>query len=147
MLRKAARREQLRAIARASAGHACAVERALSIVGAKWTLLILHNLTTGTKRFGELQRAVRGASAKMLARRLRDMEEIGLVTRAVSPDAPPRVTYALTDAGRTLQPIIDSLALWGRRLERQERPLARACRSETKMNRRATPRARTIGAR
>ena len=114
----AQRATKLREIARATEDQACAVERALSIVGAKWTLLILHNLMSGTKRFGELQRAVGGASPKMLTQRLREMEEIGLVTRRASAEIPPRVDYTLTDAGRTLRPIIDELAHWGRRLER-----------------------------
>ena len=111
----------LRAAARAAAGHSCAVQRALAIVGAKWTLLILHNLMDGQKRFGELQRATGGASPKVLTARLRELEELGLVTRTVHPEIPPRVEYALTDAGRTVWPIVDSLEQWGRRLKPAKR--------------------------
>lgn len=106
----------LRVLARAAGGHECSVERALAIVGAKWTLLILHNLMDGPKRFGELQRIIRGAAPKMLTARLRELEQLGLVTRTVYPEIPPRVEYELTEAGRSLRPIIDSLSRWGQKL-------------------------------
>ncbi len=106
----------LRALGRASAGTSCSVERALNIVGAKWTLVILHDLMDGPKRFGELQRLIPSASAKMLTERLRDLEQHGLISRTHFPEVPPRVVYALTETGRTLWPIVDSLDRWGRRL-------------------------------
>lgn len=115
---RAARRSppDLRAVARAADGHDCAVERALAILGAKWTLLILHNLMGGAKRFGELQRLTGGASPKILTERLRQIEELGLVTRTAHLEVPLRVEYALTDAGRTVWPIVDALDQWGRQL-------------------------------
>jgi len=94
------------------------VERALAVVGAKWTLLILHNLMDGPRRFGELQRAVGRASAKMLAARLHELEGLGLVTRTAYLEIPPRVEYALTDVGRSVWPIVDALDRWGRKLKR-----------------------------
>lgn len=106
---------------RAAAGHECPVERALAIVGAKWTLLILHNLMGGPKRFGELERVVTGASPKMLTVRLRELERLGLVSRAVHAEVPPRVEYALTEQGHSLRPIIDSLYRWGEKLRRPKR--------------------------
>ena len=106
----------LRALGRSSAQTGCNVERALSIVGAKWTLVILHDLMDGPKRFGELQRLIPSASAKMLTERLRELEDHGLLTRTVHPEVPPRVVYALTETGRTLGPIVDSLDRWGRQL-------------------------------
>lgn len=105
-----------RVLARVAAGHECPVERALTIVGAKWTLLILHNLMNGPKRFGELQRIIRAASPKMLTARLRELEQLGLVTRTVYAEIPPRVEYSLTETGRTVWPIVDSLDQWGRKL-------------------------------
>ena len=102
---------------RVAAGHACPVERALAVVGAKWTLLILHNLMDGPRRFGELERLIEGASPKMLTARLRELEQLGLVTRTVYAEVPPRVEYRLTEAGVSLKPIIDSLADWGERLK------------------------------
>ncbi len=118
----------LRALARVAARHRCAVERALAIVGAKWTLLILHNLMGGPKRFGELQRLIPGASPKMLAARLRQLVQFGLVTRTAYPEVPPRVEYALTEAGRTVWPIVDSLAEWGEKLEPAQRSRSAAPR-------------------
>lgn len=97
-------------------GHDCAVERALAVVGAKWTLLILHHLMAGPRRFGELQRDVDGASPKMLTARLRELERLGLVTRTAFLEVPPRVEYALTHVGRTVWPIVDALDRWGRKL-------------------------------
>ena len=102
---------------RVAAGHACPVERALAVVGAKWSLLILHNLMEGPHRFGELERLIHGASPKMLTARLRELEQLGLVTRTVYAEVPPRVEYELTDAGSSLKPIIDALADWGERLK------------------------------
>lgn len=102
---------------RVAAGHVCPVERALAVVGAKWTLLILHNLMDGPRRFGELERLVQGASPKMLTARLRELEQLGLVHRTVYAEVPPRVEYQLTEAGTSLKPIIDSLADWGERLK------------------------------
>lgn len=107
----------LSAAARAAAGHGCAVERALAIVGAKWTLVILHDLMDGSKRFGELQRLIPAASPKMLSERLRELAHHGLLTRTVHPEVPPRVEYALTEAGRTVWPIVHSLDEWGRKLK------------------------------
>lgn len=116
MVAKRAPRADLRALARATASTSCNVERALSIVGAKWTLIILHDLMDGPKRFGELQRLIPSASAKMLTERLRDLEQHGLVTRTIHAEVPPRVDYALTETGRTVWPIVDSLDRWGQQL-------------------------------
>lgn len=97
--------------------HACSVERALTVVGAKWTLLILHNLMGGPRRFGELQREIDGASPKMLTARLRELERLGLVARTAYLEVPPRVEYALTRVGRSVWPIVDALDHWGRTLK------------------------------
>lgn len=99
----------------------CPVQRALSLVGAKWTLLILHELMERRRRFSELERALSGASPKVLTERLREMEQAGLVTRTVHAEVPPRVEYALTDQGRALHPIIDSLGAWGATLQEPEK--------------------------
>jgi len=91
----------------------CAVERTLEVIGAKWTTLILRELLTGTKRFGELKQALPGISPKTLADRLRTLETQGIVTRTVFPEVPPRVEYALTARGESLGSIIDAMAVWG----------------------------------
>src|SRR5947209_13717876 len=97
-----------------SAISARAVERTLDVIGGKWTVQILRDLFEGTRRFGQLQQSLGGVSPKMLIARLRELEERGLVTRTLYPEIPPRVEYSLTDDGRTLRPIIDSMADWGK---------------------------------
>lgn len=116
-----AEKAQTPELRRVAAEHECPVERAIAVVGAKWTLLILHNLMAGPKRFGQLERVIPGASPKMLTSRLRDLEHLGLLTRTVFPEVPPRVEYELTEQGRSLKPIIDSLFIWGEGLKRKRR--------------------------
>ena len=92
---------------------ACPVETTLLLIGDKWKVLIIRDLQTGTKRFGELKRSLDGISQKVLTANLRDMEENGLVSRTVFPEVPPRVEYSLTELGRSMKPILDSMAVWG----------------------------------
>ena len=91
----------------------CPVETALLVIGDKWVVLIIRDLRTGTKRFGELLKSVTGVSQKVLTEKLRAMEERGLVSREVYPEVPPRVEYSLTDLGKSLYPVLDSLEEWG----------------------------------
>ena len=104
-----------------ASAETCAVEKALAVVGAKWTLIVLHHLMDAPKRFGELQRLVPGASPKMLTVRLREIEQLGLLTRTIHAEMPPRVDYQLTPQGRSLRPIIDSIEKWGRSLRPAKR--------------------------
>jgi len=91
----------------------CPVELTLSLIGNKWKVLILREIFTGTKRFGELSRGVPGISQKMLTQQLRQMEADDLITRTVYPEVPPRVEYSLTEIGRSLSPILDAMHEWG----------------------------------
>jgi DNA-binding HxlR family transcriptional regulator len=92
----------------------CPVTTALSIIGGKWKVIILWHLKEGgVKRFGELQRMVRGISQKMLTQELRDLEESGLVARKVYPVVPPKVEYSLTETGWSLKPLLEQLCEWG----------------------------------
>ena len=75
----------------------------------RWTILILRDLFTGTKRFGELKKSLNGVSQKVLTANLRSLEEKGIIEREVFPEVPPRVEYRLTDLGKTLDPIIKSV--------------------------------------
>ena len=79
----------------------------------RWTILILKDLFTGTKRFGELKKSLNGVSQKVLTANLRSLEEKGIIEREVFPEVPPRVEYRLTDLGKTLDPIIKSMHDWG----------------------------------
>lgn len=98
--------------------YSCPVERTLAVVGAKWTLQIIRDLIDGPRRFSELERSLRGASPKVISARLRELERLGLVSRAAYPEVPPRVVYSLTAHGRSFRPIIESLRTWGRALEK-----------------------------
>ena len=93
---------------------ACPVETTLTLIGDKWKVLILRDLLDGTKRFGELKKSIGGVSQKVLTAQLRAMEASGLVHREVYAEVPPRVEYSLTELGRSLKPILDSMVLWGR---------------------------------
>ncbi|HIY08008.1 MAG TPA: helix-turn-helix transcriptional regulator [Firmicutes bacterium] len=92
---------------------ACPVETTLSLIGDKWKVLILRDLLTGTKRFGELKKSIGTVSQKVLTAQLRDMEENGLVHRQVYAEVPPRVEYSLTPLGQSLKPILDAMYSWG----------------------------------
>lgn len=92
---------------------ACPVETTLTLIGDKRKVLILRDLMTGTKRFGELKKCVGNVSQKVLTVQLRAMEANGLVHREVYAEVPPRVEYSLTDLGRSLKPILDAMWSWG----------------------------------
>jgi DNA-binding HxlR family transcriptional regulator len=92
---------------------ACPVETALTLMGDKWKVLIVRDLLTGTKRFGELKKSLTGISQKVLTQHLRVMEENGLVHRKVYAEVPPRVEYSLTEPGRSLKLIHDAMWQWG----------------------------------
>ena len=92
---------------------ACPVETTLTLIGDKWKVLILRDLMPGTKRFGELKKSIGSVSQKVLTSQLRAMEASGLVHREVYAEVPPRVEYSLTDLGRSLNPILDSMRVWG----------------------------------
>ena len=92
---------------------ACPVETTLTLIGDKWKVLILRDLMPGTKRFGELKKSVGNVSQKVLTAQLRAMEESGLVNRKVYAEVPPRVEYSLTELGKSLKPILDSMRAWG----------------------------------
>ena len=91
---------------------ACPVETTLTLIGDKWKVLILRDLMPGTKRFGELKKSIGTVSQKVLTAQLRAMEESGLVHREVYAEVPPRVEYSLTELGKSLKPILDSLRAW-----------------------------------
>lgn len=92
---------------------ACPVETTLMLISNRWKALILRDLMTGTKRFGELKKSVGDISQKVLTSNLRSMEESGLLTRTVYPEVPPRVEYTLTETGYSLKPILDAMVTWG----------------------------------
>ncbi|WP_294550742.1 helix-turn-helix domain-containing protein [uncultured Pseudoflavonifractor sp.] len=93
---------------------ACPVATTVQLIGSKWKLLIIRNLMQRPWRFNELRRDLAGISQKVLTDSLRSMEEDGIITRTVYPEVPPRVEYALSELGKSMRPIIEAMAEWGR---------------------------------
>jgi DNA-binding HxlR family transcriptional regulator len=87
--------------------------RALDLVGDKWTLLIIRDLSAGPRRFVELQRVLPGISTEQLRSRLNRMVADGMLTRKRFREVPPRVEYSLTEQARELMPVLGELARWG----------------------------------
>ena len=92
---------------------ACPVETTLTLISDKWKVLIIRDLLPGTKRFGELKKSIGSVSQKVLTTQLLQMEERGLLTRTVYPEVPPRVEYALTELGHSLEPVLEAMRDWG----------------------------------
>jgi DNA-binding HxlR family transcriptional regulator len=112
----------LTADGRPSPGHAdaaeldgCLTREILDRIGDKWSVYVIDELASGTRRFGELRRAINGISQRMLTVTLRALERDGLIARQVYPVIPPRVDYSLTSLGRSLLAIVEALTSWSER--------------------------------
>ncbi len=90
----------------------CPIERGMRIVGGKWTGSILWHLKDDPVRFNDLSRMIGGASKKMIAERLRQLEAQGLVRREVANTKPVSVLYEITGLGRTALGFLDELRRW-----------------------------------
>ena len=91
----------------------CAVAACAEIIGAKWTALLVHDLSEGPRRFSQLERSCCGISPRTLAERLRALEQEGMIARQSYAESPPRVEYELTGKGEALLPIIDAMREFG----------------------------------
>ena len=89
------------------------VEATLEVIGGKWKCVILCHLTYGKKRTSELKRLMPDITQKMLTQQLRELEEDGIINRIVYNQVPPKVEYELSEYGKSLQGILDSLCAWG----------------------------------
>ena len=96
----------------------CPFVTSQKILQGKWAILVLHELSQGTRRFNELERGLQITHAT-LSSQLKSLEREGIVRRTVYPEVPPRVEYALSDLGESMRPIIDVMQRWG--LEYQAR--------------------------
>lgn len=96
------------------ATYFCSMDLTMSFIGGKWKAVVLWYLKGGRKRFGELRKLVPGISEKMLSLQLRELEKDGIVKRTIFPEVPPRVEYELTEEGKTLVPMLNAIAEWGR---------------------------------
>ena len=98
--------------------YSCSMELSLAVIGGKWKPLILWRLRdVDTMRFSALRRTMPAITQKMLTQQLRELESDGLLTRTIFAEVPPRVEYALTDLGRGIIPILESLCRFGREFE------------------------------
>ena len=91
----------------------CPVGVTLELIGGKYKSLILWHLIDATLRFGELRKRIPRATPKMLTQQLRELEEAKLLIRTVYPVVPPKVEYELSDLGRSIRPVLESMYSWG----------------------------------
>ena len=89
------------------------LERAIKVIAGRWKAVALYHLFSGPKRLSELQRREPRASQKVLIQQLRELEAHGLVQREIFREMPPRVEYSVTPLGRSLEPMLGSLCVWG----------------------------------
>jgi DNA-binding HxlR family transcriptional regulator len=99
-----------------SYGQYCTVARALDVVGERWTLLLVRELSTGPKRFKDLLGGLPGIGTNLLASRLKTLEGQGIVRRATLPPPAGSNVYELTELGGSLEPVIVALSRWGAKL-------------------------------
>lgn len=91
----------------------CSMELTLDLIGGKWKSLILWNLGDETLRFSTLKKTMPRITQKMLTQQLRELENTGLVKRYIYTQIPPKVEYSLTEAGKSLLPILSTMCQWG----------------------------------
>jgi DNA-binding HxlR family transcriptional regulator len=103
----------------------CPMGACMALLGGAWTMNVVWQLSGEPRRFGELAKDIPGISPKMLTVRLRELEDKGVIERTVAPTSPPSVEYSLSDMGRELVPVIDSIVRVGTRLI-EGRPSRRA---------------------
>jgi DNA-binding HxlR family transcriptional regulator len=97
----------------AASALTCGLDAALAVIGGKWKPLILFHLGHGTRRYGELRRAVGSVTDKMLIQQLKELQADGIIERRDFEEIPPRVEYSLTAFGRTLARALRPLCVWG----------------------------------
>ncbi len=90
----------------------CPVENALKLIGGKWKIPIIHHLSKKKLRFGQIKKVLNQITQQMLSKQLKEMEVDGLIIRKVYSVVPPKVEYSLTDFGKSVLPILDSLYSW-----------------------------------
>lgn len=86
-------------------------EKAITLLSQRWTALIIYQLLQGTQRFSEIQAAI-GISGKVLSDRLKELEKKAIVKREIIPETPVIILYSLTEKGRSMEPILQSIETW-----------------------------------
>lgn len=87
----------------------------MEIIGAKWTSLLVKELTVGPKRFCEFEKAIPKINPRTLSQRLEELEARGIITKQRFNEVPPRTEYQLTEKGQDLIPVLQAMADWGAR--------------------------------
>ena len=98
----------------------CAMDVTMHFIGGKWKTVVLWYLRNKTMRFSELRKKIPDITEKMLSLQLKALEDDGIIRREVFPEVPLRVEYSLTDFGRSLIPVLEAIAKWGRDLGESE---------------------------
>jgi DNA-binding HxlR family transcriptional regulator len=93
----------------------CPVARSLDVIGERWTLLIIRDLLVGPKRYKDMLQGLPGIGTNLLAARLRELEEMGIIQRSVLPPPAGSAVYELTASGQALEPVIMAVGRWGSR--------------------------------
>ncbi len=94
-------------------GQYCPVAQALELIGDRWTLLIIRDMLTGTQHFNDLQRGLPGISRAMLAKRLHQLQEAGVIEKQICDSGRQTTEYHLTQSGQELYDVINALSIWG----------------------------------
>ena len=98
----------------------CPVARTLDVIGDRWTILVLRDITFGITKYSDLLESLDGISPNLLSQRLKRLEAAGVLERSFYRDHPPRAEYLLTEKGRGLVPILKMIAEWGYKYELDE---------------------------
>lgn len=110
----------------------CAMDVTMDYIGGKWKTVVLWYLRKDKKRFSELRKLIPNITEKMLSLQLKDLENDGIVKRKIYPQVPPKVEYYLTDFGKTLIPMLEEIAKWGRSLAQTKGKMVDKDRSKPK---------------
>jgi len=94
----------------------CAMDVTMNYIGGKWKTVVLWYLRKDKKRFSELKRLIPNITEKMLSLQLKTLENDGIIKRKLYAEVPPKVEYCLTDFGKSLVPMLEEIARWGRNL-------------------------------
>lgn len=109
----------------------CAMDVTMDYIGGKWKTVVLWYLRKDKKRFSELRKLIPNITEKMLSLQLKDLEKDGLVKRKIYAEVPPKVEYYLTDFGKTLVPMLEEIAKWGRGLAQTKGKMVDKVRSKS----------------
>ena len=94
----------------------CAMDITMHYIGGKWKTVVLWYLRNKTYRFGELKKKIPDITEKMLSLQLKALERDGIIKRDVYAEVPLKVEYSLTEFGKTLIPVLQEIARWGRHI-------------------------------